>query len=131
MIPMETQIAEPMKKSTLAWLILVILANIILLGIGNADAQMPGAGEVLAGKPLTSTSVFTSNDGNATMMSDIICKELNFWTIGSQGEILQWQMSGNAVSFADTIFQSSPMVSLAFADNLNSGALTRLSLIHI
>jgi len=125
MIPMETQIAEPMKKSTLVWLILVILANIILLGIGNADAQMPGAGEVLAGKPLTSTSVFTSNDGNATMMSDIICKELNFWTIGSQGEILQWQMSGNAVSFADTIFQSSPMVSLAFADNLNSGALTR------
>ena len=114
-----------MKKSTLAWLILVILANIILLGIGNADAQMPGAGEVLSGKPLTSTSVFTSNDGNATMMSDIICKELNFWTIGSQGEILQWQMSGNAVSFADTIFQSSPMVSLAFADNLNSGALTR------
>ncbi len=122
---METHTAEPVKKSTLAWLILVILANIILIGIGNADAQMPGAEAVISGKPMGSTPAGVSGQWNARMMSDIVCKELNFWTIGTQGEILQWQLNANTVAFSDTAFQSSPMVSLAFADNLNSGALTR------
>ena len=74
---------------------------------------------------MATISVSVAKDGNASMMSDIAYKELNFRTIGPQREMMQWQMAENAVSFTAIIFQFSPMVSLAFAENLKSGSLTQ------
>ncbi len=124
-MPYEELKYRSIRKSTLYWLIIIVIANIFLIGLGQADAQLTS---VVDGR--ISQTILLQNQNNeaqkeSALMTEIVCKELNFWTIGSQGEILQWQLSGNSVSLTDTIFQTSPMVSIAYTDNLNGGTLSR------
>ncbi|HRH67386.1 MAG TPA: hypothetical protein PLU53_13870, partial [Bacteroidia bacterium] len=112
-----------MKKATLYWLIFIVLVNLFLIGTSNA--QDFGNLNVIDGSRSAFDTPINVSPVLSHRFTDIACKELNFWTVGIQGEILQWELSGNAVTFTDTIFQSSPVVSLAYADNLNSGSITR------
>ena len=116
---------QSIRKSTLYWLIIIVIANLFLIGLGQADAQLAS---VVDGRISETNLLQNQNSGDqkeSALMTEIVCKELNFWTVGSQGEILQWQLSGNSVSLTDTIFQTSPMVSIAYTDNLNGGTLSR------
>lgn len=124
-MPYEEFKYQSIRKSTLYWLIIIVIANLFLIGLGQADAQLAS---VVDGRISETNLLQNQNSGDqkeSALMTEIVCKELNFWTVDVQGAVLQWQVAGNTVSLTDTIFTSSPIISLAYADNLNSGSITR------
>ena len=116
---------QEIRKSTLFWLIFIVIANLFLLGIGRTDAQTLSSVDGSLSSSNTQPLIESNLQKQSSLLTEIVCKELNFWTVDAQGAILQWQLSGNSVSLTDTIFQTSPMVSIAYTDNLNGGTLSR------
>lgn len=116
---------QAIRKSTLFWLIFIVIVNLFLLGIGKADAQtmslVDGSFSNAYVQPVSENEI----QKDASLLTEIVCKELNFWTVNAQGVILQWQLAGSSVSLTDTIFQTSPLASLAYTDDLNGGSLSR------
>lgn len=114
-----------MKKSTLFWFIFLILTNLIILGLQYSEAQDVLKYDVLTGGILPANKHVDVTNLTADPQEDILCREFHFWTISGNGEIIEWEYTPTAINFIDTIFPSSPMLSLAYVDNVNSGTSVR------
>ncbi len=61
----------------------------------------------------------------ANAQNDVQCTEQSFWSIKSFGAIIRWTISNGTISYADTVFQTCPINSIAFCNNLNTAPIPK------
>ena len=69
--------------------------------------------------------VISSQPLSLNSNADIDCTEGSFWSIRSNGPIIRWNIAGGVITYSDTVFQNSPINSIAHSGNLNSASIPR------